>query len=195
MAFFKNRIVTLDELLNLTFDGKGPDEFSFFGIIDKQTSEIDEKHPNLVHHDLILHDGSGARLHVQYLSGYDDETQYDDRIVDDSECPFFPKATTCFLPRLQILYAEDDNIICNFKGGDAITCKMLENPTPNQKEELIKRRKLEQTCGERIEPSAGSKRKIRRIGSNRVCLILEMHPSSIYEFLCKNEVNFGLGNR
>ena len=91
MAFFKNRIVTLDELLNLTFDGKGPDEFSFFGIIDKQTSEIDEKHPNLVHHDLILHDGSGARLHVQYLSGYDDETQYDENILIIHTCHSYPQ--------------------------------------------------------------------------------------------------------
>lgn len=195
MAFFKNRIVNLDELLNLTFDGKGPDEFSFIGIIDKQTSEIDDEHPNLVHHDLILHDGSGARLHVQYLSGHDDELKYDERIIDDTQCPFSPKATTCFLPRLQISYAEDDNIFCYFKGGDVVTNTMLEDPTADQKKDLMKRRKLEQANREPVEPSGSSKRKIRRIGSNRVCFILEMHPSSIYEFLCNNQVVKSLRDR
>ena len=186
MAFFKNKIISLADLLELTFNGQGPDEISFLGIIVNQKSEADEKHPNRIHHDLILHDGSKSRLHVLYISGFDDEVQYDNRTIEDNECIFFPKATTCFLPRLEISYVENDDIFCFFKGGDLLSAKMIDSPSQDKKVELIKRRQKE--MADNLESTFDAKRKIRRIGSNRVCLILEMLPSSINQFVFHDEV-------
>lgn len=175
MAFFENKIVLLDELLTMTFEGKGPKEFSFLGVIDTQKTEQDANNPFRFNHDLILHNGSKSRIHIQYITGHDDENEYDNRIVDDSLCPFYPKASTCFLPRLQILYAENDDLYCNFKGGDLTAGRMIESSNAESNEE-------------RQVDSNIVTRKIRRIGSNRVCLLLDMLPSSIYEFIFNNEV-------
>ena len=192
MAFFQNKTVSLDELIDMTFDGQGPDEFSFLGIIDNQKFERDERHQNRIHHDLILHNGSKSRIHVQYITGHDDKNEYDDRVIDDSFCPFYPKASTCFLPRLEILFAENDELFCQFKGGIMVKDHMIDPPNEQEKNEIMNIRKR-QMAGEKIEPCIG-KRKIRPIGSNRVCLILDMQPSSIYQFLFHNEVRMCILN-
>lgn len=187
MLFFKNKIFNLDTVLDMTFDGQGPNDFSFLGVIDKQNIEEDEKHPNLIHHDLILHTGSKCRLHVLYVTGHDDEHLYDDRIVDDSNCPFFPKGSTCFFPRLEISYAENDDLYCHFKGGDMVKHRMMDSPNATEKRELVERRRKEM-AGHQIEPMNNQRRKMRQIGSNRVALLLDLQPSSIYQFLFHNEV-------
>lgn len=187
MTYFNGKILDLDNFATLIYEGQGPDEFSFLGIVDNHTHENHEYHVNRVHHDLILHDGSKTRLHVQYLTGHDDEFKYDNRIIDDTNCTFFPKATVCFLPRLVISYVEDDNIFCSFKGGNQLSCKMIQEQSTNERASLMEKRKLETKTGTKIESNSGSNRIIHTIG-HRVCLILDMLPSSIREFLDNNEV-------
>ena len=188
MAFYANKITELDELIDQTYNGQGPSQFSFLGIMDRHTHEAHEKHPNRVHHELVLHDGSKSRLHVQYITGYDDEHIYDNRVIDDHNDVFYPKASLCFLPRLEITYAEDDSLYCTFKGGDCANHPMIEPLTTEQRSQVIKKRKLEEESGEKIELIFDTARVVQHSGSNRVCLIIDAQPSSINEFLTRNEV-------
>ena len=190
MAFYKNKISCLNDLMNEMLDGQAPNEFSFLGIIDRQDHEQDdERNPNRIRHEVILHDGSKTRLHVQYYTGYDEDFIYDEREIDDSECPFYPKATICFLPRLQLTYVDGDSIFCTFKGGDLISGRMVEPRTADQKEKIMARRVREEKIGEKIEPSEDMMASTRNIGPNRICLILDVQPSSIDAFLTNNEVS------
>ena len=164
MAFYNNRIFNLEELMDHILEGNSPNEFSFLGIIDNHISESHEFHNKRVHHDLILHAGTRCRLHVQYITGNDEVSRYDLRKVDDRECPFYPKGTLCFLPRLDVSYVDEDKIICNFKGGDTLFGQMNENDLTND-----------------------FNKPLTPIGPNRVVLLLDTQPSSIEAFMDKSE--------
>ena len=190
MTFYRNKIGCLDDLMNEMLDGQAPNEFSFLGLIDRQDYEQDdERNPNRICHSLIMHDGSKTRLHVQYYTGYDEDYIYDEREIDDSECPFYPKASLCFLPRLQLTYVDGDSIFCTFKGGDLLFGKMVESRTADQKAKILARRLREEEIGEKIKPCEDMIATTRNIGPNRVCLILDVQPSSIDAFLTNNEVS------
>ena len=190
MTFYQNKIGCLDDLMNELLDGQAPNEFSFLGLIDRQDHEqAEERSPNRIRHELIMHDGSKTRLHIQYFTGYDEGYIYDQREIDDSECPFYPKATMCFLPRLQLTYVDGDSIFCTFKGDDLLSGKMVEPRTADQKAKIMARRLREEEIGEKIEPSEDMIATTRNIGPNRVCLILDVQPSSIDAFLTNNEVS------
>ena len=186
MLFFDGKIINLDDFSTLIYEGKGPDDFSFLGVVDNHTHENHEIHTNRVHHALILHDGSKTRLHVQYVTGHDDEIKYDERIIDDTNCCFFPKATVCFLPRLVISYAEDDEIFCYFKGGDQSTSKMIQEQTDEERANLLEQRKYETEIGTTARLTPNPTRQVHTFG-HRVCLILDMQPSSIAAFLDHDE--------
>ena len=188
MAFYHKKISELNDLIDETYNGQGPTQFSFLGIIDRHTHEAHEKYPNRVHHELVLHDGSKSRLHVQYITGYDNEHVYDKRVLDDQNDVFHPKASLCFLPRLEITYVEDSNLYCTFKGGDLANCPIIEPLTPEQRSQVMKKRKLEEDSGEKIELIFDTTRGVQHSGSNRVCFIIDAQPSSINEFLTRNEV-------
>ena len=190
MAFYKNKIRCLDELINETYDGEAPNEFSFLGLVDNHTHEQNENFPNRTHHSLIMHDGSRVRLHVEYFTGFDDEYIYDPRQVDDESCPFYPKGTMCFLPRLELTYIDGDDIFCTFKGNDLLSGKMMEERTMDERVKIMNRRKEEEEKGHKIEPEADMIGKIQAIGPNRVVLILDLQPSAIDRFLVENEVCF-----
>ena len=187
MAFYDKKIIELNDLIDETYNGQGPTQFSFLGIIDRHTHEAHEKYPNRVHHELVLHDGSKSRLHVQYITGYDDEHVYDKRVIDDQNDVFHPKASLCFLPRLEVTYVEDNILYCTFKGGDLANCPIIEPLTSEQRSQVMKKRKLEES-GEKIELIFDSRREIQHSGSNRVCFFIDAQPSSINEFLTRNEV-------
>ena len=187
MAFYDKKIIELNDLIDETYNGQGPTQFSFLGIIDRHTHEAHEKYPNRVHHELVLHDGSKSRLHVQYITGYDDEHVYDKRVIDDQNDVFHPKASLCFLPRLEVTYVEDNILYCTFKGGDLANCPKIEPLTSEQRSQVMKKRKLEES-GEKIELIFDSRREIQHSGSNRVCFFIDAQPSSINEFLTRNEV-------
>ena len=187
MAFYANKIIELNELIDEIYNGQGPTQFSFIGIIDRHTHEAHEKYPNRVHHELVLHDGSKSRLHVQYITGYDDEHVYDKRVINDENDVFHPKASLCFLPRLEVTYVEDNSLYCTFKGGDLANCPIIEPLTSEQRIQVMKKRKLEES-GEKIELIFDTGREIHHSGSNRVCFIIDAQPSSINEFLTRNEV-------
>ena len=187
MAFYDKKISELNDLIDEIYNGQGPTQFSFLGIIDRHTHEAHEKYPNRVHHELVLHDGSKSRLHVQYITGYDDEHVYDKRVIDDQNDVFHPKASLCFLPRLEVTYVEDNSLYCTFKGGDLANCPIIEPLTSEQRIQVMKKRKLEES-GEKIELIFDTGREIQDIGSNRVCFIIDAQPSSINEFLTRNEV-------
>ena len=188
MAFYDDKIVGLNQLIDETYNGQGPTQFSFLGIMDKHTHDVHESHPNRVDHVMVLHDGSKERIHVQYITGHDDEYKYDQRIINDENDVFHPKASLCFLPRLEITYAEDSNLYCTFKGGDLANCPIIEPLTPEQRSQVMKKRKLEEDSGEKIELIFDTTRGVQHSGSNRVCFIIDAQPSSINEFLTRNEV-------
>lgn len=160
MAFYRGRIIGLEDILNMTLEGQGPDQFSFLGIIETQTHEVHDVHTYRVHHEIILHCGSRCRLHLQYMTGFDDENRYDPRVLEDDACPYFPKGTLCFLPRLEVSFVDEEKIYCNFKGGDQLFGKIT---TKNK--------------------GGKTGKKVEEIGPNRVCLLLDVTPSSIAEFL------------
>ena len=166
MAYYHRRIFNLEQLMDHTLEGNSPNEFSFLGIIDNHISETHEVYNKRVHHELILHAGTRCRLHVQYITGYDEFNQYDIREVDDRECPFYPKGTLCFLPRLDVSYVEEDKIVCNFKGGDTLFGQIKEHDSKSE-----------------------VKKPLRAIGPNRVVLLLNTQPSSIEAFLNNFEVS------
>ena len=188
MAFYDNKIVDLNQLIDETYNGQGPTQFSFLGIMDKHTHDVHERHPNRVDHVMVLHDGSKERLHVQYITGHDDEFKYDQRVINDENDVFHPKASLCFLPRLEITYVEDSNLYCTFKGGDLTIYPMIEPLTVEQRSQLMDIRKVEEETGTKIVPKFKTEREIHKIGTNRVCFILDAQPSSINEFLTRNEV-------
>ena len=165
MSFFKGRILNLEDIITLTLEGKGPSQFSFLGIIDTQTHEKHDLHEFRVNHEIVLHSGTKCRLHIQYSTGFDDENRYDPRILDDEACPFYPKGSLCFFPMLETLYAEEDKVFCQFKGGDT-------------------------TFGKYKKNRRGVSNDIEQIGPNRVCLLLDVQPSSIEAFLNSKEVRF-----
>ena len=190
MTFYRNKIGCLTDLIDEMIEGHAPNELSFLGIIDRQDHEKSESHPSRVHHELILHDGSNIRLHVQYITGHDDDKIYDQREINDDECPFYPKGSMCFLPRLALTYVDENSIFCTFKGGDDLSGKMVDFRTDEQKEKIMVRRREEEASGSIIEPSEDMKPVIRNIGANRVCLLLDLQPSSIDAFLNINEVRY-----
>ena len=163
MSFYKGNILDIEDVLAMTLDGKGPSQFSFLGIIDTQNHEKHEIHESRVIHEIILHNGTKCRLHLQYSTGFDDEKRYDPRILDDEACPFFPKGSLCFFPMLETIFAEEDKIYCQFKGGDT-------------------------TFGKFKKRRDDISNKIEKIGPNRVCLLLDVQPSSIDAFLTQKEV-------
>ena len=112
--------------------------------------------------------------------------KYDERIIDDTHCCFFPKATVCFLPRLVISYVEGDDIYCFLKGGDQSTSKMIHEQSDAERANLLEHRKRETKTGTKVRLIPDPKRKVHTIG-HRVCLILDMQPSSIAAFLENNE--------
>ena len=189
MAYYKNKIRCLDELIDETYDGEATNEFSFLGLIDNHKHEKNEDNPNRIHHDLIMHDGSNVRLHIQYITGFDYEFIYDSRQVDDECCPFYPKGTMCFLPRLEMTYIDGDDIFCTFKGGDLLFGRMMEAKTNYERARLMHRRKEEEKKGHKIEPEADMIGTSQVIGPNRVVLILDLQPSAIESFLATNEVS------
>ena len=158
MAFYKGKIFDFEQILTMVSEGQGPHEFSCLGIIDTQTHEKNDNHEFLVNHEIILQCGSSCRLHIQYSSGFDDEKRYDPRVLDDESCPFFPKGSLCFFPRLETTFADGEKIYCQFKGGDTTFGKMKSNSN--------------------------------KIGPNRVCLLLDVQPSSIAAFLTSKEVRY-----
>ena len=190
MTFYRNKIGCLTDLIDEMIEGHAPNELSFLGIIDRQDHEKSESHPSRVHHELILHDGSNIRLHVQYITGHDDDKIYDQREINDDECPFYPKGSMCFLPRLALTYVDENSIFCTFKGGDDLSGKMVDFRTDEQKAKIMVRRREEEASGSIIEPSEDMKPVIRNIGANRVCLLLDLQPSSIDAFLNINEVRY-----
>ena len=161
MAFYEGKIFELDQLLTMVMEGHGPNELSFLGIIDSQTHEKHDIHEFRVNHEIILHCGSSLRLVIQYSTGFDDENRYDPRILDDETCSFFPKGSLCFFPHLETTFADGEKIYCRFKGGDSTFGKY---------------KKFRNQIFDEIE-------------LNRVCLLLDVQPSSIYAFLTSNEVS------
>ena len=63
----------------------------------------------------------------------------------------------------------------------------LEDEEEMNNELVAKKRKLEES-GEKIELIFDTARVVQHSGSNRVCLIIDAQPSSINEFLLRNEV-------
>ena len=167
MAFYNNSIFTIENLMDDSLEGNAPRVFSFLGVIDDHTMEQqDLQHPDRLVFNLIMHLGTKARLRLVYIAGSDLYNEYDDRILDDNHCIYYPKGSLLFLPRLDVLYVEGDTLFCQFLGG-------------NERKGFMNARQL---------PNELPKQPAEKIGENRVMLLLDINPSSIEEFLQKQKV-------
>lgn len=160
MALYNNRITTLEELISDCKAGNHPKDFSFLGVMDNHSYlGPNETNPGRHEFELVLQTGTRSRLRVLYNTGIDQHAKYDDRFLDDTELVFYPKGSLVFLPRLDLLYIENETLFCQFRGGDEL------NDSFYQKKDGI-----------------------TKIGRNRVMLVLEITPSRINDFMVNKKV-------
>lgn len=163
MALYNNRIATLESLMTDCLQGNHPREFSFLGVMEDHIFlGPNSTNPGRFEFELVLQTGTRSRLRVLYNTGADQHSIYDDRHLDESECVFYPKGSLVFLPRLDLLYIEGDTLFCQFRGGD----------------ELL---------GSFYDKNLGM---VRKIGANRVMIVLDTYPSMIEDFLENKKVVF-----
>ena len=160
MAYYNNRITTLDELMSDCSTGNHPKVFSFLGVMEDHVYwGPNENNPGRHEFEMILQNGTKSRLRVLYNTGLDQHNVYDERFFDDSELLFYPKGSLIFLPRLDLLYIEKDSLFCQFLGGDEVHGNMYHEHDG-----------------------------VTKIGPNRVMICLETTPSQIAAFVTNNQV-------
>ena len=123
MAFFNNKMHTLEQLEELYWEMEAPKFFSFCGILDS-IKVIDEGHHVVsfidhsienritwvIKNQIAVHLGSRIKLLIKYTN----PGCVNQPVLDVGDSVFDVKTTMVYFPCLELKYIENDDFVCGF---------------------------------------------------------------------------------
>ena len=129
MPFYNNQFKSLEELEQDYYQLKAPKVFSFAGILARYCVPMDRSDNGSREHEFEAHLGTRMTLVVTYEVPNDSENPDLDGYFYDPRT-FLPdrdEVATCliFMPRLELIFVENDKLYCTFAGGSELKGKMI----------------------------------------------------------------------